>query len=115
MRPHILIACFVLVFSLFWAAGAEALTIKNIRGGTHPDKMRLVLEMDQVADFRVSLADQPRRMVVDLPDAAIDDRAVVQLRSVGIELRRRKSGARYRLRLHADPSSQNHLRVHAAQ
>lgn len=76
------------------ASSAQAVTIKNIRGGAHPDKMRLVLELDQIADFRVYLADTPKRLVIEMPDTTLNERAVLELKKVGIaELRQEQVGA----------------------
>lgn len=77
-------AIFFLILSMFMAAPADALTIKNIRGGVNPDKIRLVLELDQTVDFKVTLADNPWRLLIDLPDASLDDRAVLELSKLGI-------------------------------
>lgn len=98
MFRHLTIAACALLLTLFMVNTANALTIKSIRGGAHPDKMRLVLEMDDVADFRVSLADGPRRLVVELPEHNTNERAVLELNKVGItELREEGAGSRTRL------------------
>src|SRR5690606_37802772 len=49
-------------------APAMALGIDQLRLGTHPEKTRLVLEMDAAPDFRAFILDNPHRLVVDLPD-----------------------------------------------
>ena len=46
---------------------AQALEIKSVRYGKHPDKVRLVIDMDKVADFRVFTLSTPYRLVIDLP------------------------------------------------
>ena len=48
-------------------APAYALSIDAVRFGIHPDKTRLVVEMDQISDFRAFTLDNPHRIVVDLP------------------------------------------------
>lgn len=52
---------------------AHALGVETLRFGAHPGKIRMVLEMDRTADFRVFSLDGPARIVVDLP--AFDWRA----------------------------------------
>jgi N-acetylmuramoyl-L-alanine amidase len=51
-------------------APAYALSIDAVRFGIHPDKTRLVVEMDQISDFRAFTLDNPHRIVVDLPTYA---------------------------------------------
>lgn len=46
---------------------AYALSVDAVRFGIHPDKTRLVIEMDQVSEFRAFTLDNPHRLVVDLP------------------------------------------------
>ena len=38
-----------------------------MRYGKHPDKVRLVVDMDEIADFRVFTLSTPYRVVIDLP------------------------------------------------
>lgn len=47
--------------------GAAALDVEGVRAGVHPDKKRLVIELDREADFRVFALSGPNRVVVDLP------------------------------------------------
>jgi N-acetylmuramoyl-L-alanine amidase len=47
---------------------AFALTVDQVRFGTHPDKIRLVLDLSEKSDFRVFALANPYRMVIDLPD-----------------------------------------------
>ena len=51
----------------FWSMQAHALEVKSVRYGKHPDKVRLVIDMDQIADFRVFTLSTPYRLVIDLP------------------------------------------------
>lgn len=46
---------------------AYGLEINAVRFGTSPDKIRLVLELDHISDFRTFMLDNPYRLVVDLP------------------------------------------------
>tara|TARA_R110001592_G_scaffold144484_2_gene367616 strand:- start:2239 stop:3447 length:1209 start_codon:yes stop_codon:yes gene_type:complete len=46
---------------------AQALEVDSVRFGKHPDKVRLVIDMDNVADFRVFALSSPYRLVIDLP------------------------------------------------
>lgn len=46
---------------------AMALDVTALRMGTHPDKTRLVIEMDAPAAFRSFMLADPVRLVVDLP------------------------------------------------
>ncbi len=46
---------------------AYALEIKDIRFGKHPDKIRMVIDLNEVADFRAFILSSPPRMVIDLP------------------------------------------------
>ena len=51
---------------------AYALDINKIRFGVHPDKTRIVIEMDQTTEFRAFMLpkteDTPYRLVIDLPN-----------------------------------------------
>ena len=46
---------------------AYALEVTSLRYGKHPDKVRLVLDMDQLSDFKVFTLSSPYRIVIDLP------------------------------------------------
>ena len=46
---------------------ASALTVKNVRFGHYPDKIRLVIDLDENAEFRSFVLPDPYRMVIDLP------------------------------------------------
>ncbi|HRQ61692.1 MAG TPA: N-acetylmuramoyl-L-alanine amidase, partial [Alphaproteobacteria bacterium] len=47
---------------------AYALSVKAVRLGVHPDKIRMVLELSDASDFRAFVLDDPTRIVVDLPE-----------------------------------------------
>ena len=46
---------------------AHALSVDNVRVGTHPDKTRIVFDLSNVSDFRTFTLSDPYRLVVDLP------------------------------------------------
>jgi len=52
---------------LVLAQSALALSIDSVRFGQHPDKMRLVVELNQSANFKAFVLPDPYRLVVDLP------------------------------------------------
>ncbi len=60
----ILFICFAF---LYMQMQAYALEVTSLRYGKHPDKVRLVLDMDQLSDFRVFTLSSPYRIVIDLP------------------------------------------------
>lgn len=46
---------------------AQALEVKGMRFGAHPDKTRLVVDLDQVTGFRAFMLADPVRLVIDAP------------------------------------------------
>ncbi len=58
---------FVLFVMSLPFSGAYALDVNNVRFGVHPDKTRMVIELDDTVDFRVFMLTSPYRLVVDLP------------------------------------------------
>lgn len=65
---------FLIVLTLFVSVtfnAAQALEIKNVRFGVHPDKTRMVIELSNKVDFRAFMlprdAVTPYRLVVDMP------------------------------------------------
>jgi len=59
---------FSLCLFFIWSTPASALDIKSLRFGTHPGKIRLVVDMDNTVDFRVFTLGNPYRLVIDLPE-----------------------------------------------
>lgn len=47
---------------------SHALEVQSVRFGAHPDRIRLVVDMDDVVDFRVFVLAEPKRMVIDVPN-----------------------------------------------
>lgn len=64
---RIITFCFLFAATLFAAAPARALDVSAVRFGAHPDKVRMVLDLNQTVDFRVFAMAGPHRIVVDLP------------------------------------------------
>lgn len=60
-----LFTCLAMI--LCWTGTAHALSINDIRFGDHPGKIRMVLELSDVEDFRVMAMDNPSRLIIDLP------------------------------------------------
>jgi N-acetylmuramoyl-L-alanine amidase len=52
---------------MFFNFPAFSAEIKALRIGQHPDKVRVVFDMDGEMDFQVKIADNPRRLIVHLP------------------------------------------------
>lgn len=44
--------------------------VSNLRVGNHPDKVRIVLDLDQRVDFSIFLLPDPYRVVVDVPEVS---------------------------------------------
>lgn len=63
---HMLLILLCLGFTLT-GTPAQALEVKQIRFGTHPDKIRMVLDISDVTDYRAFVLSSPYRMVIDLP------------------------------------------------
>jgi N-acetylmuramoyl-L-alanine amidase len=63
------LALFLLLgFCLIPGRSWAALSINQVRFGTHPDKTRLVLDLSGKTDFRVFTLESPYRLLIDLPD-----------------------------------------------
>lgn len=61
----LLLTLFMVVSPL--PAQAGGLSVDAMRFGEHPDKIRLVLEMNRPAEFKTFALNNPYRMVIDLP------------------------------------------------
>jgi len=62
-----ILAVFLCLIGCLSSHKAQALTIDSVRFGVHPDKVRMVVELDQSADFKAFVLENPYRLVVDLP------------------------------------------------
>lgn len=79
--PHLVV---LTLFFCFLGASAQAITVKTIRGAAGDDKTRLVLELDDITDFGATTAENPARLIVDLPAQSITDRAGMGLGPLGV-------------------------------
>lgn len=79
--PHLVV---LTLFFCFLGASAHAITVKTIRGAAGDDKTRLVLELDDITDFGATTAENPARLIVDLPAQSITDRAGMGLGPLGV-------------------------------
>lgn len=52
------------------ASPAQALEVNGLRFGTYPDKTRMVIDLDQHVDYKVTMLSDPYRLVIDLPPFA---------------------------------------------
>lgn len=57
--------------------------VSNLRVGTHPDKVRIVLDMDRRVDFSIFLLPDPYRVVVDVPEVSFRLPETATNRTVG--------------------------------
>ena len=64
-RLYILIAA--LLMNFFIIHQAYALTVSNVRFGTHPGSHRVVIELSGTADFRAFVMTGPNRVIIDMP------------------------------------------------
>ncbi len=60
----IVVFCFAVTFS---GMHSYAQSVNQLRFGTHPGKVRMVLDVQNIDDFRVFTLSDPYRMVIDLP------------------------------------------------
>jgi len=78
-----LISLFFLTAFLF-TTQANALTIKDVRFGSYPDKTRLVIDLDQTVEFRSFVLPDPYRMVIDLPSFSWENAGITDQQLAGI-------------------------------
>ncbi len=64
-----------LIFIILPIGKSFALTVESIRFGKHPDKIRMVIELDKICDFRVFTLTSPNRLVIDLPKFKWNEKA----------------------------------------
>jgi len=65
------------------ALGADTPVVSNLRVGQHPDKVRIVLDMDERLDFSIFLLPDPYRVVVDIAEVAFQLPDSASSRAVG--------------------------------
>ena len=63
--------CLILAYLMTLSIQAQALTIKSVRTGVHPDKTRIVLDLDKQTQYNAFTLTAPNRLVVDLPTSNI--------------------------------------------
>lgn len=63
---YFFILCFLFIFTCL-PGRAMALSVDDVRFGTHPEKIRMVLDLSECSDFRVFLLPNPKRLVIDMP------------------------------------------------
>ncbi len=62
------IALFLILAGTGHAAQAAALRVDGVRLGVHPDKTRLVFELNAATNFRAFTLADPYRLIIDLPE-----------------------------------------------
>lgn len=69
LRLLTVLLAILMVFGFYTpeALSQAGLSINSVRIGTHPDKVRMVVELSRVADYRAFMLQNPSRLVVDLP------------------------------------------------
>jgi N-acetylmuramoyl-L-alanine amidase len=67
LKNTIFVLTLVLTAFLFLAVDTYALEMKNMRFGEHGASTRIVMDIDSEVDFRASIQDTPRRMIIDTP------------------------------------------------
>lgn len=76
------LTCFLAAFVMI--PQSYALDIKDVRFGHYPDKTRLVIDLDQRANFRSFILSDPNRMVIDLPTFVWKNAGITNQTSAGI-------------------------------
>lgn len=76
----IIFALFLILIMAFQAAGAApaAPTLQNMRFSRSPEKVRIVLDFDTIPQYKVTMEQQPLRVVVDFA-AALDKKVPQQI------------------------------------
>lgn len=67
------IAAAILTGCILLNTAVHATEIKDIRIGQHPDKKRIVIEIDAPVDYRTFSIDNPDRIIIDLPNLTKHD------------------------------------------
>lgn len=74
----LLIGILLSFLSVAWAAPAPAL-IQKVRLGQRPDGLRIVMDMNVVPDYKVTLEEEPLRLIIDMP-ATLDKVVLPQVK-----------------------------------
>lgn len=86
LLKHIIATGYITLIALCLISSVPALakqiTLKNMRIGEHPDKIRVVLELSDITDFRSFALPDPYRIVVDIPGLRWKDSTLPQ--AVGV-------------------------------
>lgn len=67
MRTHHILKALLCLAFVMISTASHALEVKQIRFGAHPGKVRMVLDISDVTDYRAFVLSSPYRMVIDLP------------------------------------------------
>ncbi len=72
-----------------WAAVAADAVVTGVRTGIHPDKTRLVVDLDRSVQYNIFTLSDPYRVVIDLPDLDWQVPSTVGNRTAGLITRLR--------------------------
>ena len=81
IRLGLVLLCAVVV--ALPAFAAEVPVVSNLRVGKHPDKVRIVLDVDQRVDVSIFLLPDPYRIVIDVPEVSFRLPEAAGSRAVG--------------------------------
>ncbi|MDH5722654.1 MAG: N-acetylmuramoyl-L-alanine amidase [Alphaproteobacteria bacterium] len=84
MRLKPIIALVIFAFCAFLPQKLLALSVDDVRFGVYPEKVRMVLDLSDIADFRTFVLHSPERIVIDLPHFDWKAGEVERPRQVGI-------------------------------
>ncbi|MCB1591307.1 MAG: N-acetylmuramoyl-L-alanine amidase [Alphaproteobacteria bacterium] len=57
---------FLMLLTLTAVVRANALSVDDVRFGIHSDKVRMVLDLSQISDYRVFTLENPYRLIIDM-------------------------------------------------
>ncbi len=84
MRKILFAVLFFLFAVMIVPVNAQSVAqVRDIRTGEHPDKTRLVIELDNKIDYSIFALRRPNRIVIDLPEVSFDDE-LAKLRATGL-------------------------------
>lgn len=87
LSPQIIIrtALISLILSVGMSFQAQALEIDQLRFGVHKEKTRMVIELDESAEFRAFVLGNPYRLIVDLPHFTWQAHSIQKPQKAGIK------------------------------